>query len=55
MTGERAPSPVVTIDDPENGGSDPGAWATHIAHTPSLAAQLGDFLETQQQDPNVND
>ena len=30
------PSPTLTIDD----HSDPGAWATAIAHTPHLAAQV---------------
>jgi hypothetical protein len=31
---------TVTIDDPEAGGSESGAWATAIAHTPHLAAQI---------------
>jgi len=31
---------TVTIDDPENGGSESGAWATAIAHTPHLANQI---------------
>ncbi len=30
---------TLTIDDPAAGGSDDGAWATAIAHTPHLAAQ----------------
>lgn len=30
---------TVVIDDSEAGGSAPGAWATHIAHTPALALQ----------------
>jgi len=30
---------TVIIDDAANGGSDPGAWLTHIAHTPALRAQ----------------
>lgn len=30
----------LMIDDPSRGGSDPGAWATAIAHTPHLAAQV---------------
>ncbi|SEM88611.1 hypothetical protein SAMN05192583_1404 [Sphingomonas gellani] len=34
---------TVTIDDPAAGGSAPGAWATAIAHTPSLAAQTNEI------------
>lgn len=30
---------TVIIDDFANGGSDAGAWLTHIAHTPALARQ----------------
>lgn len=33
---------TITIDDAANGGSDAGAWALHIAHTPSLRAQCAD-------------
>ncbi len=38
---------TVIIDDAANGGSHPGAWATHIAHTPALRAQCvaDDFEE----------
>jgi hypothetical protein len=31
---------TVTIDDPEAGGSENGAWATAIAHTPHLSNQI---------------
>lgn len=31
---------TLTIDDPETGGSDPGAWALAIAHTPRLDAMV---------------
>jgi hypothetical protein len=31
---------TLTIDDADAGGSESGAWATAIAHTPHLAAQL---------------
>lgn len=31
---------TLTIDDPFNGGSDPGAWDTAIAHSPLLRAQI---------------
>jgi len=34
---------TVTIDDASSGGSDAGAWLTHIAHTPALRAQCHDF------------
>lgn len=34
---------TVTIDDAANGGSDAGAWLTHIAHTPALLAQCQDL------------
>ena len=30
---------TIIIDDAAQGGSPVGAWATHIAHTPHLAAQ----------------
>lgn len=33
------PGATITIDDAASGGSDAGAWALHIAHTPSLRAQ----------------
>lgn len=47
------PSPTVTIDT----DSDDGAWATAIAHTPHLQAQIDDeaFDSAPAQDPNVND
>lgn len=32
----------LIIDDANSGGSDDGAWHTHIAHTPALRAQLPD-------------
>jgi hypothetical protein len=31
---------TLTIDDADAGGSERGAWATAIAHTPHLAAQV---------------
>jgi hypothetical protein len=34
---------TVIIDDASDGGSDAGAWRTHIAHTPALRAQCEDF------------
>ena len=34
---------TVIIDDPSNGGSDAGAWRSHIAHTPLLRAQCEEF------------
>ena len=40
--------PTVTIDDASDGGSDDGAWATAIAHTPHLARQCAPFLETYE-------
>jgi hypothetical protein len=40
---------TAVIDDV----SHPGAWATHIAHTPHLAAQVDG--ESFAQDTNVND
>ena len=33
-------SATLTIDDSAAGGSSAGAWATAIAHTPHLAAQV---------------
>jgi hypothetical protein len=36
----EAPGGTLTIDDPDHGGSDAGAWATAIAHTPALRAQV---------------
>ena len=36
------PCPTLTIDDPEDAGSEPGSLATAIAHTPHLAAQCVD-------------
>lgn len=52
MTGPR--SPTLTIDDPDDGGSDPGAWADAIANTPSLAANIDDD-EAIQQENQAND
>jgi hypothetical protein len=34
----------LTIDDAASGGSDAGAWVTHIAHTPSLRTQCPDLF-----------
>jgi hypothetical protein len=48
------PGPTLWIDDPEAGGSEPGAWADAIANTPSLAAAcLPD--PAPDQDPQAND
>jgi len=35
---------TLTIDDPDAGGSEAGAWATAIAHTPHLATQLNNEI-----------
>lgn len=37
---------TVFIDDAANGGSDPGAWLIHIAHTPALRAQCDPNFES---------
>lgn len=49
--------PTVWIDDAGDGGSDPGAWAAAIAHTPHLAAQCAACLPdaAPEQDPQAND
>lgn len=41
---------TLTIDDPDAGGSEPGAWVDAIAHTPHLAAQFAAEQETQVND-----
>lgn len=33
---------TLAIDDPDDGGSEPGAWADAIANTPGLALLVGD-------------
>lgn len=54
MTSE---GPTLWIDDAGDGGSDPGAWATAIAHTPHLATQLAHLRPDADpdQEPAVND
>lgn len=47
-------TPTLTIDDPDNAGSEPGAWAEAIALTPGLAARVAEF-QPPAEDTNVND
>lgn len=47
-------SPTITIDDPDDGGSEPGAWRTAIATTPSLATHVVDG-EAFEEELDAND
>lgn len=51
---QRHASPTLTIDDPDDGGSEAGAWAIAIAHSPCLIAiDLDGF--TDEKGTHVND
>lgn len=49
----REPTPTLTIDEPDDGGSEPGAWVEAIALTPTLTAiDLDGFTDQQELDRN---
>lgn len=46
---------TLTIDDPDDGGSDPGAWADALAFPSTLTAlDLDGFTDPQDHDRNEN-